>query len=132
MGHIHAELMAQYAEDALETDKPWERWEFSHDDRDFLPLASHPQWIIDNKYRRKAKTILINGYEVPEPCRTPLDIDDVYWTFIFFAEEGVIQFDWADNSKDNSCLRNGVIHLTKEAAEKHFNALRSFTAKDEQ
>lgn len=26
--HIHAELMAQYAEDALITDKPWELWEY--------------------------------------------------------------------------------------------------------
>ena len=53
MGHIHAQLMAQYAEDAMETDAPWERWEFSHDDRDFLSLDCHPLWIIDNKYRRK-------------------------------------------------------------------------------
>ena len=29
MGHIHAAAMAEYAKDALETDKPWERWEFS-------------------------------------------------------------------------------------------------------
>ena len=26
MKHPHAELMAQYAQDAMETDKPWERW----------------------------------------------------------------------------------------------------------
>lgn len=26
--HKHAALMAKYAKDALETDKPWERWEF--------------------------------------------------------------------------------------------------------
>ena len=25
--HIHADLMLQYAQDAQETDKPWERWE---------------------------------------------------------------------------------------------------------
>ena len=25
--HIHADLMLQYAQDAMETDKPWERWE---------------------------------------------------------------------------------------------------------
>ena len=23
MGHVHAELMMQYAQDAMETDKPW-------------------------------------------------------------------------------------------------------------
>ena len=25
--HKHANLMLQYAQDAMETDKPWERWE---------------------------------------------------------------------------------------------------------
>ena len=132
MGHIHAELMAQYAEDALESDKPWERWEFSMNSQDYKSLHKHPSWGESNKYRRKPKVILINGHEVPEPCRTPLDIDDEYWTFIFFAEEGVIQFDWADDIEERNAFKNGFIHLTKEAAEKHFNALRSFTAKGDQ
>ena len=29
MAHIHAELMAQYAEDAKQHDKPWELWQYS-------------------------------------------------------------------------------------------------------
>ena len=129
MSHIHAKLMAQYAEDALETDKPWERWEFSHDDRDFLSLASHPQWIIDNKYRRKVKTILINGYEVPEPHRTPLKDGDVYWVFSPVVR-GVTSVYWQDDGIDTHFLENGLIHLTQEAAEKHFEALTSFTMKN--
>ena len=28
MKHKHAELMMQYAQDAMETDKPWERWQY--------------------------------------------------------------------------------------------------------
>ena len=132
MGHIHAAAMAEYAKDAAETDMPWERWEFSMNSQDYKSLHKHPSWGESNKYRRKPKTILINGHEVPEPCRTPLDIDDEYWTFIFFAEEGVIHFYWADDIEERNAFKNGFIHLTKEAAEKHFNALRSFTAKDEQ
>ena len=27
--HIHADLMMEYAKDAMETDKPWERWEYN-------------------------------------------------------------------------------------------------------
>ena len=27
MGHIHADLMAQYAEDVKQHDKPWELWQ---------------------------------------------------------------------------------------------------------
>ena len=130
MGHIHAELMAQYAEDALETDKPWERWEFHHKRGEYQSLGSHPDWAVTREYRRKPKTILINGYKVPEPCRTPLKDDEVYWTLSLVR--GVTSAHWQNDNIDNVYLKNGFIHLTKEAAEKHFNALRSFTAKDEQ
>ena len=131
MGHIHAAAMAEYAKDAAETDMPWERWEFSTSPQDYKPLHKHPNWHKDNKYRRKPKVILINGHEVPEPHRKPLEIGNTYWTFTFFFN-GVTDFNWADDLDDNSVLKNGFIHLTKEAAEKHFNALKSFTAEGEQ
>ena len=132
MGHIHAAAMAEYAKDAAETDKPWERWEFSNNnERDYTPLHEHPSWNNNRKYRRKPKVILINGHEVPEPHRKPLEIDDTYWTFTFFFD-GVNKYYWANDLDDNNALKSGFVHLTKEAAEKHFNALKSFTAKGEQ
>ena len=85
----------------------------------------------DNEYRRKPKTILINGHEVPEPHRTPLEIGDAYWTFTFFFA-GVIEVYWDGDSNDHNAFKNGFVHLTKEAAEKHLNALKSFTASGEQ
>ena len=133
MGHIHAAAMAEYAKDAIGTDMPWERWEVSMTESgdEYRNLFGHPDWAVTRKYRRKPKTILINGHEVPEPHRTPLDIDDVYWTFTF-VEGGVTNFYWQYDAIDTRCLKNGFIHLTKEAAEKHFNALKSFTASGEQ
>ena len=129
MGHIHAAAMAEYAKDALETDKPWERWEFSCGNRDYRSLQSQPLWVADFRYRRKPKVILINGREVPEPCRTPLQDGTNYWI------PGILisatQFRWQDDDIDTSYLENGFVHLTKEAAEKHFNALKSFTAQKE-
>ena len=130
MGHIHAAAMAEYAKDAAETDKPWERWEFCHKRGEYQSLDSHPEWVEDNEYRRKPQVILINGHEVPEPCRTPLQDGTNYWI------PGILisatQFRWQDDDIDTSYLENGFVHLTKEAAEKHFNALKSFTAKGEQ
>ena len=129
MGHMHAAAMAEYAKDATETDMPWERWEVSYPDSDrFRNLLGNPDWATNRKYRRKPKVILINGYEVPEPCRTPLEIGEVYWTFTF--SDGAINLTWLSDAEDNRYLRNGFIHLTKEAAEKHFNALKSFTAQE--
>ena len=131
MGHVHAAAMAEYAKDALETVKPWERWEFSKTGRDYESLYRHPSWTPDTKYRRKPKVILINGHEVPEPHRTPLEIGDAYWTFTFFFA-GVIEVYWDGDSADHNAFKNGFVHLTKEAAEKHLNALKSFTAIGEQ
>ena len=68
MGHIHAAAMAEYAKDAAETDMPWEWWEVSMTESgdEYRNLFGHPDWAVTRKYRRKPKTILINGYEVPE------------------------------------------------------------------
>ena len=129
MGHIHAAAMAEYAKDAAETDKPWERWEVSFSGG-FTGVTGHPNWSVNHEYRRKPKVILINGHEVPEPSRTPLEIDDVYWTFTFI-KGGVTNFYWSDDSEERNALKNGFIHLTKEAAEKHFEAIKSFTAQKE-
>ena len=126
MGHIHSAAMAEYAKDALETDKPWERWEFSQNGRYFMSLVSHPTWYDEIKYRRKPQVILINGHEVPEPHRTPLKYGEAYWTL--YLVRGATSLRWEGDAIDFCYLENGFIHLTKEAAEKHFNALKSFTA----
>ena len=130
MGHIHAAAMAEYAKDALETVKPWERWEFSCQKQEYKTLWDHPTWHEKNKYRRKHKTILINGHEVPEPHRTPLKDGEVYWALSLFS--GAASLRWKDDNFDNSYLENGFVHLTRDAAEKHYEAIRSFTAKGEQ
>lgn len=55
--HPHAELMLQYAQDAMTTDKPWELWELCKSFDPYLSewrnLSTHPRWIEGNKYRRK-------------------------------------------------------------------------------
>lgn len=52
--HIHAKAMADYSEDALKTDKPWELWEYNtkHSD-DWYSFNKHPQWDDEILYRRK-------------------------------------------------------------------------------
>jgi len=62
--HIHADLMKLYYEDALETDTPWDRWEIkaTHNGR-WVDCSQHPCWHLDWQYRRKQKTININGFD---------------------------------------------------------------------
>ena len=130
MGHIHAAAMAEYAKDAAETDKPWERWQvMSEHGSEVYDLQYNPSWDTYRKYRRKPKFILINGNEVPEPHRTPLKDCDTYWTLTFF--DGVVDTNWVGDKSDYTALKNGFIHLTKEAAQRHYEALKSFTFKED-
>lgn len=56
MKHPNAELMAQYAQDAMETDTPWERWECCWDGKTvWRNLEEHPCWCKTIQYRRKPK-----------------------------------------------------------------------------
>jgi hypothetical protein len=65
--HPHAELMLLYAQDAMETDKPWERWESEYDQSlgNWYPCTGCPNWDSPTvSYRRKPKTISIGNKEV--------------------------------------------------------------------
>ena len=125
--HIHAELMLQYAQDAMETDKPWERWECCRSDGVWDELSKHPMWTERMGYRRKPRTININGFEVPEPVREPLEDGDIYY-LISFADD-IYEMEWRGHESGKRWLNLGIIHLTREAAELHAKALLSFTEK---
>lgn len=101
MAHVHAELMKKYAEDAAETD--------------------------DMEYRRKPRTININGYEVPEPLREAPEVGASYFLVSLVDERGLANPAWSGDKFDERCLRAGITHATREAAELHARALLSFT-----
>jgi len=56
MKHKHADLMAQYARDACQTKKPWERWEFCDEtnvcEPIYRPCTEGVKWYLKNDYRR--------------------------------------------------------------------------------
>ena len=73
------------------------------------------------------KTIRIGEYDVPEPVREPLEKDTEYWIAHFSLAELADSFKWYSDKFDNRVLKNGLIHLTKEAAVIHAKALTSLT-----
>ena len=127
MGHVHAGVMALYAQDAMETDKPWERWEFRidiHDD--WTTLGGNTMWYTDYQYRRKPKMIsvtLASGEVVswPEPQRTELEYGDIYY-FVDVDGSAMVE-EWDCLGWDKRVLADGWVHLTKEAAKQHAAAL---------
>ena len=66
-GHIHAKLMAQYAEDAITHAEPWKLWQFYAGS--WGDCAQSPAWATHLEYRRKQKMKpkmkFIYGVEIP-------------------------------------------------------------------
>ena len=131
MKHKHAELMMQYAQDAMETDKPWERWEYQtelmQEGDVWKNCFPNPSFDGIYKYRRKTKMIsvtLASGEVVswPAPHSTELEYGDSYFYFVPTHGDIVLK-EWDCAPWDRTTLSNGYIHLTKEAAEQHSHAL---------
>jgi hypothetical protein len=129
MKHKHAENMMAYAQDAMETDKPWERWEMRLDllGDGWTSLDCQCTWSINCEYRRKPRTISINGFDAPEPVRVPLKDGAEYFIPSLTSNGESDCHTWHGDEYDNLWLAKGIIHLTKEAAEIHAKALLSFT-----
>lgn len=131
-GNVHADLMLEYGKDALVSKEPWKDWEFADElhNYEWVACDANPAWALDTRYRRKPKTILINGYEVPEPIRNLPDlgkcrISETVW--IPSLSEYPSFALGVGNSYTRVFFDRGLCHLTKEAAELHAKALLSFT-----
>ena len=121
--HPHAASMLLYAEDAAETDKPWERWEFKSGDTGFNGCLKHPEWNDHFEYHRKPKTITVNGIEVPEPIREELKNIERYYLAYPISEELYSEYYWTGAKPDKLWLEKGLIHSTREAAIAHAKAM---------
>lgn len=121
--------MLQYAQDAAETDKPWERWEYRYQDEKWKDSDGPLHFYSDFQYRRKPRTININGIEVPEPMREVPEDGTKY--YMPMCDNEVDCSVWGNSMSDTRWLNWGVCHLTREAAELHAKALLSFTKREE-
>ncbi|RAW91978.1 MULTISPECIES: hypothetical protein [unclassified Photorhabdus] len=121
--HVHAELMLQYAQDALKTDKPWLLWEIGDGADGWDDLDDHPWWIKDSEYRRKPEMITVGGgISFPTPVKHKPKEGEKFWIPDFYTL-GTHTHYWEDDEFDNCLLNNGMIHLTEDAAQQHLDAL---------
>ena len=129
--HVHAELMMQYAQDAMETPHPWERWEYQTESMQegdvWNNCFPNPSFDVRYKYRRKPKMLsvtLASGEVVswPEPHCTELEYGDAY--FYVDVDGSVMVEEWDCLEWDERTLADGWVHLTEDAAEQHATALR--------
>ncbi|QMT41291.1 hypothetical protein [Neisseria shayeganii] len=135
-GHPHAELMAQYAEDAAETDKPWVWWEFfiaadEYGDDRWVTCNRPITWETQKQYRRKPDIIKIGKHEFPLPMQTAPTDGTRYWyvnqySYGFKSDSMV----WTSHNVDSNRLNAGMCHLTKDAAEQHADVLNAINRGD--
>ena len=121
MAHIHAELMAQYAEDAKKYNEPWKMWQ-NGDGNTWSDCTTHPYWLTTHVYRRKTRTIKIGQHEVPEPVRKPLSHGQEFWVVHPF--QGLQAFTWDGRHMDHHALESGFVHLSKEDAQQYYEVLK--------
>lgn len=115
--------MALYAQDAMETDKPWERWKWRAPGGTWTQLNDHPVWGEGIEYRRKPQVILVNGIEVPAPeTKAPAP-----GTTYFIADPANANHQrprsWVDKGCDHEVLKRGLVHLTPSVAIAHAKAM---------
>ena len=117
MKHIHADLMKLYAEDAMQTAEPWLRWEFSADGADWRQSAFDPTWSTVLQYRRKARTITIEGVVLPAPeTEAPARGTNVFVPCLFDCS--VVGYRWGYECGDHhTALKNGQIFLHRDHAQ---------------
>ena len=137
--HVHAALMLQYAQDAMETDRPWERWEYKvHGSNcEWLSvLNTHPDWNLNYAYRRKPQTIkvTVNGKKIgfPKPEKIAPPDGTRYW---MPTQRSAFGFDiqnyiWEGDDGDFGFLNHGLIHLSPEAAQAHADVLNAICRGD--
>lgn len=124
--HKHAALMLQYAQDARETETPWEMWKRKEksDDSLWCDLVTHPMWSEDFDYRRKQRTMTIAGIEVPMPVEK-LEIGKRYYLVDLSRGNLIYGFDFTEGSADafDDDLLNGLIHEDAKVCKAHAEAL---------
>jgi len=126
-GHVHAALMAEYAEVAKTNDKPWEEFEYlSISNGRWYDMPECDSFDVEYKYRRKTHTININGFEVPEPLRVAPGVGEKYFS-VAMRSASAYEYMWLGDDTDLKEFKLGMVHKTREAAELHAKALLSFT-----
>ena len=112
-GHVHAKLMLQYAEDAMTHAEPWKLWQIKVDDRFWRDCGYSPSWDSSSKYRRKPKTHVVHGVEIPD-LRVTLECDGYYHLADPVSKTFFTGHRFADHSADKLWVERGLAYQDTE------------------
>lgn len=129
--HTHADLYRQLAEVAQTSDEPWREFEENIGGAWSTCSERSILFLSNLEYRRKPRTVTINGFEVPTPYQGMMEEGRAF--FIACAETKGYTYEdrWNGGSGQQQWRKRGLTHLTQEAAALHGKALSSFTEQGE-
>lgn len=100
-----------------------DKWETMRYNEDLLnDIASGGAWDPED-YRIDPKVVLVNGIEVPEPCRVALERNTAYFVPSVSNRIGYISHIWGGDPADKRFLGLGLVHTSIEAAVQHAKAM---------
>ena len=120
MKHVHHDMIIEWAKD------PSRVVEIRGVDWVWRETVA-PTWGTQNEYRFKpaeSKFITVNGIQVPEPVRWGLEYECTYWVAsVAEGEPFQIRAKTLADTSMNGWLSLGLVHLTREAAQAHIDAM---------
>lgn len=123
MKHPHADVLIAIAENVEAIDD----FEIKADESvNWDDLIGYSEWLHRPEkwsVRRQQKTIKVNGFDVPEPCRVMPEIDSIYYIAAPSAKDMFSYTECREDIVDRQFIDRGLIHLTKEAAIAHAKAM---------
>ena len=130
-GHKHAALMADYAKDAAETERPWERWQWESEPGNWIDFGNiNPCWRDERNYRRKPRTLTIGTVEIEAPLTEASQGQTVYASDAT-GRVAPFRFNESDIKGIENALANGRLFATPEAAKAAYDAITALlTGKD--
>jgi len=118
MKHVHHDMIVEWIKD---TSRVVQRY---YGGGVWLDEKS-PQWFPNDKYRFKPaepKFITVNGIQVPEPVRGGLEGGQEFW-LASVSNGNSCSYRWYSTFSNKHWLSLGLVHLTKEAAQAHIDAM---------
>lgn len=123
----HADLIMEYAKDCQEHEEPWKLWQvFGIGCDGWESLNAPPRWESIYKYRRKPRTVVINGIEVEAGVSVAPDYESRYY---FSDVASICLYDsdiWENYEHDLDLLRRGIVYDNPESAAAMGRAMLAF------
>ena len=123
MKHVHHDMIIEWAADTSRVVE--ELVKEPYFESSSWMRINNPPWDPKKQYRFKPaepKYIVVNGVNVPEPVRGKLEDGQEFW-LASVINGCPYSYRWDSSFSDKHWLRLGLIHLTREAAQAHIDAM---------